>query len=115
MLRAAVLSAARLSPLVLRRIEQRIAKAGHRLDVLVPARKGPQRLQAGDRRQHRYRLPLQQPRGIAIAVELVGDRQLAGFSVTSRWNGSAVSAPDGTTSRLRLSFISASTGAEQRA
>ena len=58
----------------LRRIEQRIAKAGHRLDVLVTPRKCPQRLQAGDRRQHRYRMTLQQPCGIAIAVEFVRDR-----------------------------------------
>jgi hypothetical protein len=33
-----------------------------------------------------------------------------GFSVTNKWKGSAVSAPDGTIRRLRLSLTSASTG-----
>ena len=46
-------------------IEQRIAKAGHRLGALLLARQHAQRFQARGRRQHRHRLALQQPRRFA--------------------------------------------------
>ncbi|MEH2558946.1 hypothetical protein V1286_006475 [Bradyrhizobium algeriense] len=56
-------------------IENRIAKARHRLGALLTSRcKHPQRFQARGRRQHRYRLALQQPGRIAIAVEFIRNR-----------------------------------------
>jgi hypothetical protein len=55
------------------RVEQGIAKAGHWLDRLIPLHKAAQGLQARNRRQHRHGMAPDEPGGIAIAHDCVGD------------------------------------------
>ena len=90
-----------------------IAKTGHRLRALIPVCEEARCLQA------RYPPAGSRSPAVSTARRRRDSRKMfrgcrrGAFPSPSRWNGSAVSAPEGATSRLGLSFTSDSTGRQQ--